>query len=352
MTPHKRPLREASSTPSVPPTRYRGVRRRPWGRYAAEIRDPISKERRWLGTFDTAEEAACAYDCAARAMRGDKARTNFVYPTSHPSTENLLRSFHYNKSSRPFISSSSSSTTFANPSFMDNFSGTTKKTNHNNNSSLDMLFLRELLGNSTHSSTSSACTPSSFVSTTPCYGQLSSTNPTSFLTHQSTKSTLNNTNIYSDGFSYTNMSSKMCENNQSGPNKNQENEEIMEVFATEPSDSGMLEEVIQKFFPKSTVKSEAGSNDNFSTHEMENVKKGFEENDHFGIFLDGETQRVSQQAEGFYYAGFEDFQNLQPFYNSFETSMQPSSDVVLSDVFQYPDLLGVFSAKLQNASTY
>ncbi|CAN6229870.1 unnamed protein product [Urochloa humidicola] len=69
--------------------RFRGVRQRHWGSWVSEIRHPLLKTRIWLGTYETAEDAARAYDEAARLMSGSAARTNFPLSSSTGSAGTL-----------------------------------------------------------------------------------------------------------------------------------------------------------------------------------------------------------------------------------------------------------------------
>nr|XP_043620194.1 ethylene-responsive transcription factor ERF018-like [Erigeron canadensis] len=101
--------------------RYKGVRMRKWGKWVAEVRQPNSRDRIWLGSYDTAEEAARAYDAALFCLRGPSALINFpTHPPDIPQNAELSPSQIQVAASRHARGMSSDSTSANNSTSRNN----------------------------------------------------------------------------------------------------------------------------------------------------------------------------------------------------------------------------------------
>ncbi|KAF5746558.1 ethylene-responsive transcription factor ESR2-like [Tripterygium wilfordii] len=313
---NKRPLKESGTTAGT--MRYRGVRRRPWGRYAAEIRDPQSKERRWLGTFDTAEEAACAYDCAARAMRGLKARTNFVYATPADHDYNMYKpsqpsigAFTNSSSSRPPFSSHPPN--WASPYSHPHTYAPPQRNITASSSPLNMVLLRDVPptdGNFSRGSLVNSVTPHVCGPTYTSHGGVRNINLTA----------------------------------------NTPQTDFLDFFSQEPSHSGLLQEVVQGYLPKTDTSKGMSTSSVEEFVNPSNSKFYMKNESCFGGFLDNQVEQVQL---GNFTEVLHGSQALPYGYNDQLPLMKLDhlgQDSVFNDIIQYPELFSTaFAARLQNA---
>ncbi|XP_071723504.1 ethylene-responsive transcription factor ESR2-like [Rutidosis leptorrhynchoides] len=355
----KRALKEtltngsSNGTSSAAPTmRYRGVRRRPWGRYAAEIRDPQTKERRWLGTFDTAEEAACAYDYAARAMRGLKARTNFVYPNSDLS--------HLHHHSHPFSFPSKQSQSFIrdhtvsrhhqhnNPSQYGNSSSPNWSSPSQSNSSPSlnsMLLLRDFISSQSSSS----------LHNNPNQSQICQFSNSPISSYQNGPPSISP--------SISTMA-PVKEEKQNMKYQQFDVDENIDFFKQEPSDSGLLQEIIQGFLPKTSQKCDQIQpvRNNYPGKVEEEYSSSVADvsmkNENFESGLSFPQQQQLESFGGYnnnYHQSLSYGNNTKlPMMMNFNGSGQQeiSNSQMFDDIFQYPDfVLGALAAarSVQNA---
>ncbi|KAF8664335.1 hypothetical protein HU200_054766 [Digitaria exilis] len=139
-------------------SKFVGVRQRPSGRWVAEIKDTTQKIRMWLGTFETAEAAAKAYDEAARLLRGNEARTNFA-PRISPDCPLAVRIrglLHHKKVKKAKAAAASSSSSAAAASKQKAARSPASTTSNSNSNSHSTDSARGGCSSTTSSSSSSA----------------------------------------------------------------------------------------------------------------------------------------------------------------------------------------------------